>query len=109
MAQPGQTVQNDMWNRLRKTHCPVSIYLCNGIKLSRVVITSFDMHVITVRTGGETHLVYKSSIATVLPETKAENYRAPSIGPKIHGPAKPNSAPVVTLKRRVSKFLSDAI
>jgi len=108
VSHPGQTVQNEMWNRLRKTHCPVSIYLCNGVKLSRVVITSFDMYAVTIRTAGETHLVCKSSIATVLPEPRKEIYQAPAIRhQRTPAPTTPNNIPVVTVKRRPIKFMRD--
>lgn len=117
MSRTVQSVQNEMWNQLRKTHCPVTIYLCNGVRLSRVVIVSFDMYAVTVRTGGETQLVCKSNIATVLPEMKRPPARSPFRRPEApshtqtshaQAPHAPPSAaaPVVTIKRSPRRLSS---
>jgi RNA chaperone Hfq len=107
MSRTTKTVQNEMWNQLRKTHCPVTIYLCNGVRLSRVVVVSFDMFAVTVRTGGETHLVCKSNIATVLPETKREKHPAPSYKrPETSRSSSGTSKPVITVKRSLSRLPS---
>lgn len=107
MSRIVQSVQNEMWNQLRKTHCPVTIYLCNGVRLARVIIVSFDMYAVTVRTGGEIHLVCKSSIATVLPETRRPSAPAPLRRTEAPSRKPQPSVPVVTVKRSVRRLSSD--
>src|SRR4051794_7747093 len=72
MSRPEENIQNEMWNRLRKTHQPVQIYLCNGVRLAKGIVVSFDLYSIAVRHAGSLTLVCKSSIATVLPEGRKE-------------------------------------
>lgn len=106
MSQTSKTVQNEMWNRLRKTHCPVTIYLCNGVRLSRVVVVSFDMFAVTVRTDSEMQLVCKSNIATVVPETRKRPPASPFKRTAAPRPETPANKPVVIVKRSHTKLAS---
>ena len=95
-----------MLNKLRKAHWPVTVYLCNGIKLASVVIVSFDMYAVTIRTTGETHLVCKSSIATILPDPKKAKYQASSGTRKdATRQTTPRNMAVNAANRRTRKFV----
>lgn len=111
MSRSNENIQNEMWNRLRKTHQPVTIYLRNGIRLAKVVVESFDLYSIAVRQTGVLTLVCKSSIATVLPEARKEKSfshhskreAAPALAPSAPSDA-PRASPVVIKKRTIRRI-----
>lgn len=108
MSQTSKTVQNDMLNKLRKAHWPVTVYLCNGIKLASVVIASFDMYTVAIRTAGETRLVSKSSIATILPDPnpgKTKYHGSSGARKDVSIPATPCNRTVNAANRRARKFV----
>jgi host factor-I protein len=61
-----QNIQDVFLNTLRKKKVPVTVFLASGVKLQGN-ITGFDNFCITLRRGPQMQLVYKHSIATVVP------------------------------------------
>lgn len=61
-------IQDVFLNTLRKKKIPVTIFLSNGVKLQGN-ITSFDNFSLLLRRGPQVQLVYKHTIATVVPST----------------------------------------
>lgn len=66
MAQDKQNIQDVFLNTLRKKKMPVTIFLSNGVKLQGN-ITAFDNFSVLLRRGPQVQLVYKHTIATVVP------------------------------------------
>lgn len=66
---PATGLQESYLNDARKRHQSLVIYLINGLA-HRGVIESFDQHTVKFRTGNETELIYKHTIASVLPAPK---------------------------------------
>jgi host factor-I protein len=65
-------LQDTYLNRLRKERVPVSIFLSRGTRLQGV-ITFFDQFTILLENGGTQQLVYKHSIATIVPSRPIKN------------------------------------
>ncbi len=61
-----QNMQDIFLNNCRKDKKPVTIYLVNGVKLQGT-ITGFDNFSVVLRRSQQSQLVYKHSIATVVP------------------------------------------
>jgi RNA chaperone Hfq len=61
-----QSLQDAFLNHVRKTKVPVTIFLINGVKLQGV-ITWFDSFCVLLRRDGQSQLVYKSAISTIMP------------------------------------------
>lgn len=66
MATDKQNLQDAFLNHVRKTKVPVTIFLVNGVKLQGV-ITWFDSFCVLLRRDGQSQLVYKSAISTIMP------------------------------------------
>ncbi|MBT0956938.1 RNA chaperone Hfq [Alphaproteobacteria bacterium KMM 3653] len=66
MANDKQNLQDAFLNQVRKTKMPVTIFLINGVKLQGV-ITWFDNFCVLLRRDGQSQLVYKHAISTVMP------------------------------------------
>jgi RNA chaperone Hfq len=66
MANDKQNLQDAFLNHVRKTKVPVTIFLVNGVKLQGV-ITWFDSFCVLLRRDGQSQLVYKSAISTIMP------------------------------------------
>lgn len=66
MAEKQQNIQDVFLNTLRKKKVPVTIFLSNGVKLQGN-ITGFDNFSVLLRRGPQVQLVYKHTIATVVP------------------------------------------
>jgi host factor-I protein len=66
MAEKSQNIQDVFLNTLRKKKVPVTIFLSNGVKLQGN-ITGFDNFSVLLRRGPQVQLVYKHTIATVVP------------------------------------------
>lgn len=62
----GQNLQDQFLNLLRKTKVPVTMFLVKGVKLQGIV-TWFDNFSILLRRDGQSQLVYKHSISTIMP------------------------------------------
>ncbi|WP_456418963.1 RNA chaperone Hfq [Thermovibrio sp.] len=65
-------LQDAYLNRLRKERVPVSIFLTKGTRLQGV-ITFFDQFTILLENGGTQQLIYKHSVATVVPSRPIKN------------------------------------
>lgn len=61
-----QNIQDVFLNTLRKKKVPVTVFLSNGVKLQGN-ITAFDNFSMLLRRGPQVQLVYKHTIATVVP------------------------------------------
>ena len=66
MAEKSQNIQDVFLNTLRKRKVPVTVFLSNGVKLQGN-ITGFDNFSMLLRRGPQVQLVYKHTIATVVP------------------------------------------
>lgn len=61
-----QNLQDRFLNEVRKTKTPLTIFLINGVKLQGVV-TWFDNFCVLLRRDGNSQLVYKHAISTIMP------------------------------------------
>jgi len=61
-----QSLQDAFLNHVRKQKIPVTVFLVNGVKLQGV-ITWFDNFCVLLRRDGQSQLVYKHAISTVMP------------------------------------------
>ncbi|MGE0753931.1 MAG: RNA chaperone Hfq [Alphaproteobacteria bacterium] len=68
MSEKSQNIQDVFLNTLRKKKVPVTIFLSSGVKLQGN-ITGFDNFSVLLRRGPQVQLVYKHTIATVVPST----------------------------------------
>lgn len=66
MAADKQNLQDAFLNQVRKTKVSVTIFLINGVKLQGV-ITWFDNFCVLLRRDGQSQLVYKHAISTIMP------------------------------------------
>lgn len=62
----GQNLQDAFLNYLRKNKLPVTMFLVKGVKLQGIV-TWFDNFSILLRRDGQSQLVYKHAISTIMP------------------------------------------
>ncbi len=68
-AQPSgkqQSLQDAFLNLLRKNKTPVTMFLVKGVKLQGIV-TWFDNFSILLRRDGQSQLVYKHAVSTIMP------------------------------------------
>ena len=65
-SEKSQNVQDVFLNHVRKNKLPVTIFLVNGVKLQGI-ITWFDNFCVLLRRDGQSQLVYKHAISTVMP------------------------------------------
>ncbi len=73
MASEKQNLQDAFLNQLRKTKTPLTIFLINGVKLQGV-ITWFDNFCVLLRRDGQSQLVYKHAISTIMPSQTISLY-----------------------------------
>jgi len=66
MADKINNLQDVFLNTLRKSKTPVTMFLVKGVKLQGI-ITWFDNFSVLLRRDGQTQLVYKHAISTVMP------------------------------------------
>lgn len=66
MTEKVNNLQDVFLNTLRKTKTPVTMFLVKGVKLQGI-ITWFDNFSVLLRRDGQTQLVYKHAISTVMP------------------------------------------
>jgi host factor-I protein len=66
MAEKLNNLQDVFLNSLRKSKTPVTMFLVKGVKLQGIV-TWFDNFSVLLRRDGQTQLVYKHAISTVMP------------------------------------------
>lgn len=65
-ARQGGNLQDAFLNLLRKSKVPVTMFLVKGVKLQGIV-TWFDNFSILLRRDGQSQLVYKHAISTIMP------------------------------------------
>jgi host factor-I protein len=75
MASDKQNLQDAFLNHVRKTKVPVTIFLINGVKLQGV-ITWFDNFCVLLRRDGQSQLVYKHAISTIMPAQPINLYES---------------------------------
>lgn len=73
MASDKQSLQDVFLNHIRKNKIAVTIFLVNGVKLQGVV-TWFDNFCVLLRRDGQSQLVYKHAISTVMPSQPIQLY-----------------------------------
>ena len=66
MADKVNNLQDIFLNSLRKSKTPVTMFLVRGVKLQGI-ITWFDNFSVLLRRDGQSQLVYKHAISTVMP------------------------------------------
>ena len=67
-ASKSQSLQDQFLNYLRKHKTPVTMFLVKGVKLQGIV-TWFDNFSILLRRDGQSQLVYKHAVSTIMPST----------------------------------------
>ncbi len=73
MANDKQNLQDVFLNQLRKSKISVTIFLINGVKLQGM-ITWFDNFCVLLRRDGQSQLVYKHAVSTIMPATSVKLY-----------------------------------
>ena len=68
-----QNLQDTFLNSVRKSKTPRTIFLVNGVKLQGVV-TWFDNFCVLLRRDGQSQLVYKHAISTIMPAQPVQLY-----------------------------------
>jgi host factor-I protein len=66
MADKINNLQDLFLNSLRRTKTPVTMFLVKGVKLQGI-ITWFDNFSVLLRRDGQSQLIYKHAISTVMP------------------------------------------
>ena len=66
MASDKQNLQDTFLNHVRKTKIPITVFLINGVKLQGI-ITWFDSFCVLLRREGQSQLIYKHAISTIMP------------------------------------------
>lgn len=66
MPSDRQNLQDAFLNHIRKNKIAVTVFLMNGVKLQGV-LTWFDNFCVLLRRDGQSQLVYKHAISTIMP------------------------------------------
>lgn len=66
MADKPTTLQDLFLNMLRRSKTPVTLFLVKGVKLQGIV-TWFDNFSVLLRRDGQSQLIYKHAISTIVP------------------------------------------
>ena len=72
-AEKKQNLQDTFLNSVRRAKTPLTIFLVNGVKLQGVV-TWFDNFCVLLRRDGQSQLVYKHAISTIMPAQPVQLY-----------------------------------
>lgn len=73
MSDKKQNLQDTFLNSVRKFKTPLTIFLVNGVKLQGVV-SWFDNFSVLLRRDGQSQLVYKRAISTIMPAQPVQLY-----------------------------------
>ena len=73
MSADKQNLQDTFLNHVRKTKIPVTVFLINGVKLQGI-ITWFDSFCVLLRREGQSQLIYKHAISTIMPSQEISLY-----------------------------------
>jgi host factor-I protein len=68
-----QNLQDTFLNSVRRSKTPLTVFLVNGVKLQGVV-TWFDNFCVLLRRDGQSQLVYKHAISTIMPAQPVQLY-----------------------------------
>jgi host factor-I protein len=68
-----QNLQDTFLNSVRKSKTPLTIFLVNGVKLQGMV-SWFDNFCVLLRRDGQSQLVYKHAISTIMPAQPVQLY-----------------------------------
>ena len=68
-----QNLQDTFLNSVRRSKTPLTIFLVNGVKLQGVV-SWFDNFCVLLRRDGQSQLVYKHTISTIMPAQPVQLY-----------------------------------
>ena len=79
MAEKSHNLQDTFLNHVRKAKIPLTVFLVNGVKLQGVV-TWFDNFCVLLRRDGQSQLVYKHAISTIMPSQPVQLYEQPEDG-----------------------------
>ena len=107
----GQNLQDAFLNHLRKHKTPVTMFLVKGVKLQGIV-TWFDNFSILLRRDGQSQLVYKHAISTIMPSQPVD---AAQFGPGGEGGKKQRLLQDIFLSRvrdaavQVTMFLVNGV
>ncbi len=66
MAEKATSLQDLFLNSLRRSKVPVTMFLVKGVKLQGIV-TWFDNFSVLLRRDGQSQLIYKHAISTIMP------------------------------------------
>ncbi|MEL6978713.1 MAG: RNA chaperone Hfq [Pseudomonadota bacterium] len=75
MSSDRQNLQDTFLNHVRKQKVPVTVFLVNGVKLQGI-LTWFDNFCVLLRRDGQSQLVYKHAISTIMPAQPVNLYEA---------------------------------
>lgn len=73
MTSDRPNLQDAFLNHVRKNKVPVTVFLVNGVKLQGI-LTWFDNFCVLLRRDGQSQLVYKHAISTVMPSAPINLY-----------------------------------
>jgi len=71
MADKQTSLQDLFLNALRKSKTPVTMFLVKGVKLQGIV-TWFDNFSVLLRRDGQSQLIYKHAISTIMPSSSVD-------------------------------------
>jgi len=71
MAEKQSSLQDLFLNALRRSKTPVTMFLVKGVKLQGIV-TWFDNFSVLLRRDGQSQLIYKHAISTIMPAGQAD-------------------------------------
>jgi host factor-I protein len=88
MSEKNLNIQDQLLNTLRRGKTPVTMFLVKGVKLQGI-ITWFDNFSLLLRRDGQSQLVYKHAISTIMPahgfDFEALRASLPTAPPKSKG------------------------
>ena len=73
MSEKIHNLQDAFLNNVRKNKAPITVFLVNGVKLQGI-ITWFDNFCLLLRRDGQSQLVYKHAISTIMPSQNISLY-----------------------------------
>ena len=73
MSDKKQNLQDTFLSSVCKSKTPLTIFLVNGVKLQGVV-SWFDNFCVELRRDGQSQLVYKRAISTIMPSQPVQLY-----------------------------------
>ncbi len=71
MAEKQSSLQDLFLNALRRSKTPVTMFLVKGVKLQGIV-TWFDNFSVLLRRDGQSQLIYKHAISTIMPSGQTD-------------------------------------